>query len=280
MLSLIVLDNARLAQAYIDYMACQGIDVKMAAEGEGHVCLWLIDEHRYHQARNELDLFLADPTHSRYAQASWQRSELHGLQNIRFHYRSTSFGKMLTAKAGVLTLAVMLLCAVLFIFKLLGYGQDVFNWVHFPAINTQTWQVWRWFTPALFHFSVLHIVFNLLWWWQLGGDVEKRLGSGKLLLIFLSSAAGSGIAQYWVDGPNFGGLSGVVYALVGYLWILGWKRPELGLSISRPILGFMLVWLMIGYVQPIMAIANTAHLAGLICGVGLAVIDLQLIRRR
>ncbi|CSC87155.1 GlpG protein [Vibrio cholerae] len=40
-------------------------------------------------------------------------------------------------------------------------------------------------------------------------------------------------------------------------------------------MGFMLIWLVLGYVQPFMAIANTAHLAGLISGVVLAWFDSQ-----
>lgn len=280
MVSLVILDNPRLAQAFIDYMACLDIEIKMALNDDGQMSLWLMDDQSYEQAQQELERFLADPTHQRYAEASWQRSESHSMDNIRFEYRSANLGKLFMAKAGLLTLSVMVLSALVYVLNLLGYGQVVFNWMHFPAFSEQKWQVWRWFAPALFHFSAVHIIFNLLWWWQLGGDVEKRLGFSRLLLLSLVASAGSGIAQYWVDGPNFGGLSGVVYALVGYVWIIGWKRPELGVTLSKSTLGFMLVWLMIGYVQPIIAIANTAHLAGLICGMGLAVLDVRLIRRR
>ncbi len=274
MLSLIVLDNPRLAQAYIDYMACQGIEIKMAPDGDGNVELWLIEDRDYQRARNELELFLVDPTHQRYAQASWERSETKGMN---FHYHSTSLWSMLRAKAGALTFFVMLLCSVIYILKMFGLGQEVFNWLHFPVVAEQKWQLWRWITPALFHFFILHIAFNLLWWWQLGGDIEKHSGSGKLFLIFIVSAVLSAVAQYWADGPNFGGLSGVVYALLGYIWIVGWRRPESGLSISKPVLGFMLVWLMFGYIQPLMAIANTAHLAGFISGIVLAGIDIFLL---
>jgi len=139
----------------------------------------------------------------------------------------------------------------------------------------QEWQLWRWISHALLHFSIVHIAFNLLWWWQLGGDIEQRLGSGKLIQLFFVSAALSGAGQYWMEGANFGGLSGVVYALVGYLFILGYKAPHLGLSIPRPIVGFMLVWLVLGFVQPFMAIANSAHLVGLVSGVLLGLVDSQ-----
>ncbi len=34
----------------------------------------------------------------------------------------------------------------------------------------------------------MRILFNLLWWWYLGGAVEKRIGSGKLVVITVISA--------------------------------------------------------------------------------------------
>ncbi|CSB21880.1 GlpG protein [Vibrio cholerae] len=169
----------------------------------------------------------------------------------------------------------MALCIIIFTLQTFGAGDEVFNALHFPALAGQQWQIWRWVSHALLHFSVMHIAFNLLWWWQFGGDLEQRLGSVRLIKLFVVSAIISGAGQYWVEGANFGGLSGVVYALAGYLWILGQRAPQLGLSIPRSLMGFMLIWLVLGYVQPFMAIANTAHLAGLISGVVLAWFDSQ-----
>ena len=194
----------------------------------------------------------------------------------QFSYQSPSMLAMVKAKAGPVTLAVMLVCIVIFALQQFGAGQAVFSALHFPALAGQEWQLWRWVSHAVLHFSVVHIAFNLLWWWQLGGDIEQRLGAKKLLQLFVVSAALSGAGQYWVEGANFGGLSGVVYALVGYLWMLGYKAPQLGLNMPKPIIGFMLVWLVLGFVQPFMAIANTAHLVGLISGVvfGLSLIHI------
>lgn len=38
--------------------------------------------------------------------------------------------------------------------------------------STLKFEFWRYFTHALMHFSLMHILFNLLWWWYLGA-VEK-----------------------------------------------------------------------------------------------------------
>ncbi|UTT83605.1 rhomboid family intramembrane serine protease GlpG [Vibrio pelagius] len=270
MVRLMVLNNARVAQAFIDYMASRHITIQMSPEGEGRVALWLIDAQHQVETEAELNRFLSEPTHKRYQAASWDVAET---RKSQFHYHTPSFLSMIQSKAGPITLSIMLLCVVIFALQQLGFNQQIFQKLHFPALDGQQWQLWRWLSHAVLHFSVMHIAFNILWWWQFGGDIEKKLGGFKLLQIFAISSALSGAGQYWVEGANFGGLSGVVYALVGYLWVVSTKAPQLGLTIPRQIVGFMLIWLVLGYMQPFMAIANTAHLAGLIAGVGIGWID-------
>jgi GlpG protein len=259
-----------MAQAFIDYMASRQVDIQIMPEGEGQFALWLTDAQHEVEVEAELKQFLANPSDPKYSAASWNVADT---RKSKFHYASPSIMGMIKAKAGPVTLAIMITCAAIYLLQLLGFGRGVFDWLHFPAFEGQQWQLWRWISHALLHFSITHIVFNLLWWWQFGGDIERRLGSGKLLQLFVISAALSGAGQFYVEGANFGGLSGVVYALLGYLWILGYRLPHLGLTLPKPIIGFMLVWLVLGFVQPFMAIANTAHLVGLISGMAIAVFD-------
>lgn len=274
MIKLIVLDNPRLAQAFIDYMASRGIPVDMMPEGGGMFAVWLKDNQYQIEAESELQHFLQDPNNKKYQAASWDMADS---RTRKFAYQTPGLLNMVKAKAGPFTLLIMMATIVIYAALQLGFAEVVFSSLHFPAFDEQRYQLWRWFSHALLHFSTVHIAFNLLWWWQLGGDIEKHSGTLKLLQISLLSAAVSGAGQFWVEDANFGGLSGVVYALLGYIWITGQLAPEKNLSLPKPIVGFMLVWLVLGFVQPYMAIANTAHLAGLICGVALAWIDSRLL---
>ncbi|MGF1712769.1 rhomboid family intramembrane serine protease GlpG [Vibrio kagoshimensis] len=270
MIRLIAIDNPRLAQAFIDYMDSRRIPIQLAPDGEGKFALWLTDNQYQIEAESELQRFLAEPTHARYQAASWNMAET---RKNKLHYRTPSFISMIKAKAGPVTLSLMVVCIVIFALQQVGFGSEIFSALHFPAVEGQQWQLWRWLSHAVLHFSAIHIAFNILWWWQLGGDIEKKLGGLKLLQIFVVSSALSGAGQYWIEGANFGGLSGVVYALVGYLWVLSVRAPQLGLGIQKQVVGFMLIWLALGYVQPFMAIANTAHLAGLASGIALGWLD-------
>lgn len=129
-------------------------------------------------------------------------------------------------------------------------------------------QVWRLFTPMFLHFGVLHLLFNMLWLRDLGSMVEARKGSWMLLLLVLVIAAVSNIGQYLVSGPMFGGMSGVVYGLLGYIWMQGRFNPTSNLSLQRQTVTLMIVWFFVclsGLVGPI---ANTAHAIG--AGLGIA----------
>ncbi len=261
------LDNQRLAQAFVDYMATlkQPIGVQLDSQG---VSL-SVPQASYDWVLLEWQRFLLHPNDNKYQSASWQILNTEPL----FRYPKTPWVSLLRQQAGWLTLTLMSVCLGVFFLLQFPIANQVFALLHFPASTDQQWQLWRWFSHALLHFSAIHIAFNLLWWWQLGGSVEKRLSSNKLLQVFLWSALASGAGQYWVSGANFGGLSGVVYALLGYCWILGHRCPQLGIGLSKPTVGFMLVWLVLGYMQPFLAIANTAHLVGLVVGVLMALVD-------
>ncbi len=75
----------------------------------------------------------------------------------------------------------------------------------------------------------------------------KRIGSGKLVVITVISALLSGFVQHQFSGPWFGGLSGVVYALMGYVWLRGERDPQSGIYLQRGLILFSLVWLIAGW---------------------------------
>ncbi|AJR07157.1 rhomboid family intramembrane serine protease GlpG [Photobacterium gaetbulicola] len=270
------LDNPRQAQAFIDYMASRGISLVMAPEPEGLFALWLDDGQHLVEAEAELNQFLANPYDRKYQAASWDVAES---RTAKFYYRSPSLLGLIRAQAGPFTLLVMAASVGIYLLWLLGMQQPVFTLMHFPLMDGDEWQLWRFFSHALIHFSTLHVIFNCLWWWILGGQLERRSGSAKLLQVFLISALVSGFAQFWFHGPNFGGLSGVVYALLGYIWWMGWLAPQRGLSIPKPYVVFMLVWLVLGFADILgMSVANMAHLFGLLSGCALGWADAKLRR--
>jgi len=146
-----------------------------------------------------------------------------------------------------------------------------------------TGEYWRLVTPIFLHFSTLHILFNLLWIWVIGRRIEQLQGGLHLLGLALFSGIASNFAQYFDSGPLFGGMSGVVFAVLAYSWV--WDRLHPPIFFTPPaLMGFMLFWLALGYsgaleFMGLGAIANTAHLVGLVAGLIWAAV-LGLFRRR
>ena len=147
-------------------------------------------------------------------------------------------------------------------------------------------EYWRLLTPMFLHFGVFHIAFNGLWLWEFGRRIEAAAGSMHLLMLILVTGAVSNWGQYYFEGPSlFGGMSGVLYALLGYLWIRHWLAPDPALALPRGIIVFMLAWLLLclfGIVDLFMrgSIANAAHVSGLVVGMALGAVFGLANRRR
>ncbi len=133
-------------------------------------------------------------------------------------------------------------------------------------------EYWRLLTPAFLHFGLFHIVFNSLWIWEFGRRVERLAGHGNFLLIFLAIAVGSNVGQYlWHPNDLFGGLSGVVYGLLGYIWVRNKLAPHPLLALAPGIFPLMIIWLLVclaGVVDLFLqgGVANGAHVTGLVIG--------------
>jgi GlpG protein len=130
-------------------------------------------------------------------------------------------------------------------------------------------QVWRVFTPMFLHFGFMHIIFNMYWLHFFGGGMEGRLGSIRFAIFILLAAALSNLGQYLVSGsPVFGGMSGVNYALFGYIWIRGNKDPSFGIQLDQGTIMILLIWFALCFTGLLGNIANTAHTIGLVIGAG------------
>ncbi len=130
----------------------------------------------------------------------------------------------------------------------------------------QNGQVWRIFTPMFLHFGVLHILFNMMWLRDLGTRIEFVRGTPRFLTLVLICAATSNIAQFWWSGPAFGGMSGVVSGLIGYVWMKGKTQPQLGLSLMPNQVIYAILWMLLCIGGAFGSIANMAHVAGMVVG--------------
>ena len=149
-----------------------------------------------------------------------------------------------------------------------------------PANSTLAWHLthgeyWRLWTPAILHFSLPHALFNAMGVWILGRPLEARAGTLMFAILVLIAAPVSNLAQYfWSPGILFGGMSGVVYALAGGVFVLQRWQPQWH-DVPAGIVALMVGWLLVcatGLVTLIfdVGVANAAHLGGFAAGLLLA----------
>ncbi|GAA0813010.1 rhomboid family intramembrane serine protease GlpG [Colwellia sp. D2M02] len=282
LVSLVEVKAHNIALLFANYLTSLDIIAKVVEADSGFIIY--CEQAKLAQAQHEFEQFIKQPYAQKYQQAAWQSGEVVSVRNGEASLLDT-FKQSFLAHAGMVTLSVFAICWAVFIASSVSptWAQSLFKALQFyPQLSIDAFiaQPLRVLGPAFFHFSLLHIVFNTMWWWQLGGSIEKTLGKGTLINLLLLSAIVSNLGQYLVSGPNFGGLSGVVYALVGFVWWYGYLAPEKGLSLSKPIVGFLLFWLILGFVDLLpVNVANTAHLLGLLSGCFLAVFTVKVLKK-
>jgi len=136
-------------------------------------------------------------------------------------------------------------------------------------------QYWRLVTPIFLHFGWVHIAFNMLWLWELGRRIEQRCGSLHLLSIVIFIGIASNLYQAAITPlAYFGGMSGVIYGLLGYSAIFNFIAPHRDLVQPKEVYILMLASLVIGWLgifDFLARMANSAHLSGLIGGALIAV---------
>ncbi|MEP1384279.1 MAG: rhomboid family intramembrane serine protease GlpG [Paraglaciecola sp.] len=248
------------------YLKEQGIRVEYCKLDNDYAHgVMLADPADLDKAKLYAEEFVLDPSNKKYQTAAWHAGESVTLdQDPSFSTDSI----LLSLIRSPFAASVLVVCIVIYCLAMIGISAP-YAWLQIEPLSelVANGQWWRLLGPALIHFSAMHIAFNLLWWWILGKQLENTFGSSYLILLFTMSALISNVAQLMVNGPSFGGLSGVVYALVGCVWWLGWLKPSWGISLPKPMVGFLLVWLLVGYLDILpVHMANIAHTAGLICG--------------
>lgn len=150
--------------------------------------------------------------------------------------------------------------------------------------RVQKGEIWRLFTPSLMHRDILHLLFNILWLWFLGKQIENRILPLRFFIFILISAAFSNLAQYFMSGPLFLGFSGVITSMAGFIWVRKKIAPWEGYPLNTTTLLFIAFFILATLALQVasfffqafssfsfhLQIANTGHIVGALVGMFLA----------
>ena len=241
-------------------------------ESTGGQAFWLLNPEQLPACREALD--------------AWQRGDIptSGITGKQpewwLFFKQRPATLILMAAAILVTLAFEWLIGPLVFFlvsftPMLIEGRELVSQPLATTLSSGQW--WRLITPILLHFGWMHLVFNLLWTWVLGEAIERHQGSLRLVLLVVFAALVSNTAQFVINGSSqFGGLSGVVYAYLGYTWLWDRRHPGQQLGLTSGLVIFMLGWMLFGMTPWSQAMginmANEAHLGGLLAGLAFALL--------
>ncbi|WP_148254252.1 rhomboid family intramembrane serine protease [Aidingimonas lacisalsi] len=246
--------------------------------------------HRFTEDEEGYTLWLANPEQQQdllRLLERWKRGEplLPKGQQTRRRIQSSSW--TMPFSVAPLTSAVLVLCLIVFgLMALLGdLVIAMLAIVPIGVVNGSlstgdlattlaSGQVWRLFSPALLHFGWMHLIFNMMWLWYFGRQVEALQGSGRMCLLVVASMLSGNLAQYATGTVLFGGMSGVDFALLAYVWLMSRRAPNSGFFVPQMLVVFMLAWMVFtmtdfAAVVGFGNVANEAHLGGLVVGLAL-----------
>lgn len=267
--------DRRRADHIADGLRVAGIETEVRGEAEAP-SVWVIEHDELTRARAWVDTHADDDTGA-FAEGAAKLRKAAERDQEDHAQRVVSVGAGWRAAPGGLTPVTMALIGgsvIIALMDYLGLGGDDTMWAltidHYDAIvplqRVRDGEVWRLLTPMFLHFGPLHLVFNMMWMWRLGPQVESNHGSLLMVVLVVVSEVVGNLAQYTATGPAFGGMSGVVYALFGFVWMRAQYDRKYRYALSDVNAVLMMGWFVLcatGFMGPI---ANLGHAGGLVVG--------------
>jgi GlpG protein len=290
----------------------RGIENDVEVEDDGTFAIWVHDDHLVETGRKVLAEYLANPragqftkapTEAERARARAAKQDQARGQNVMTRERM-EYERNFHAFAS-LPIVLMVACIAVAVQADLVFSSVPKNtpegmaWLKWLFISmdlkamdrsqlhglgelTEVWQgqVWRLVTPMFIHFGALHLVFNMMWLRDLGSFIQNRFGAWYLTMMVLLGSLATNVAQFCWNGSMFGGMSGVNYALFGFLWMRG-KHDRFAVWTLNPmIVQTMLIWFFACAVGLLGPVANAGHAGGLIFGAAWGYLSAKIVSRR
>jgi GlpG protein len=290
------LPDEAAAKRFGDFLRARDVDNQVDATSRGDWEVWILDDDNVDASRALLEQFGRDPSVPMFSQTAYAAARREQEQTAGTPKRTRTIDARTIFYAppvppGLLSLTLIAISIAVTL--LTNFGEHtrltqtlsisqsptpISHPIHWNRLlpEVRRGEIWRLFTPMFLHFNVLHIFFNMLWLRDLGSMIEARKGSWFLLLLTLILAGASNVGQYLWDGPHFGGMSGVVYGLLGYVWMQGKFNRASRLSLEPQTVTLMIVWFFLCLTGLVGNIANTAHGVGLAAGVAWGFLDARL----
>lgn len=178
----------------------------------------------------------------------------------------TAFGGRSTDGRPLVTWTIIALCVVANVLQRVPVVGDRVTeaYAFVPALVLS--EPWRLVTSAFLHDSrsllPFHLLLNMYVLWLLGPVLERALGRGRFVALYLVSAVGGGVGFELLASP-FGAMVGASGAVFGLFAVMVLVQRRMGMD-SGGLFAVLAINLVFGFVVP--GIAWQGHLGGLVAG--------------
>jgi rhomboid protease GluP len=165
--------------------------------------------------------------------------------------------------------SLIMIHLILFLLGYLSLFPRTWFYETFSGVNLYVAQgeIWRLLTPIFLHSGFAHLLFNSFSLVLFGPALERMVGKGHFITIYLLSGIGANIATFLIQPPIYihVGSSGAIFGLFGYyLAIITFRKSMLSHENSQLIKTIAILSIIMTFLQP--NINVTAHIFGLIAG--------------
>lgn len=267
------------ALVFWSFLSKEKIDSSLEEkEGDEGYEIWISDEDQINEASFHYQEFLKNHDDPKFKVKLKDKRKPESLsESKKSGFKQYNLGNKWRSQEkspGVVTLALIITSVAVFLISGMGKNTQIIGpFFISEEINGGldeiiSGQLWRLITPIFLHFNLLHILFNCMWLHSLGSQIEKKKGTKFFITFILCTAIFSNLSQFLITGPAFGGMSGVVYGLFGYVWIKSRLDPGDGFYIDPVVAMIMLGFFLVCFTGAFGGVANWAHAGGLIVGLG------------
>ncbi|MDP6442506.1 MAG: rhomboid family intramembrane serine protease [Pirellulaceae bacterium] len=279
------------AKRFAQFLREQEIAVEARRESDGWT-VWVYDENDVVAARAELERFRGEPEHERYPREAAPEDLVEEVELARDGEQPVNLPFSPPRRTKYVWTLILLTLAVTTwggcdLESTVGEQLAFCNPIKYDLSTTknvlsdiQVGQVWRLITPIFLDLSYL-LIPNMIFLYRLGGQIETRQGPLVLALLIVVIGVLSNTAQALgpeqaalpslSGSPKFGGMSGVVCGLFGYVLVRAALTPRWGFWIDRFTAVLIVSCLVACFIpnqefQSALQIANLSLLIGFLTG--------------
>lgn len=180
-------------------------------------------------------------------------------------------------KKAPITMGLISICIVVYVISFLLFGEEmnVLEGIMFggynPVLVSVNHDYYRLITANFIHFGIIHIAVNCYSLYGIGMFIESSLKIKRYVFVIIVSALSTNLIPYVLylvmgfgaDSLS-GGISGVIFGLIGSLGALALKYRNIFMDVFRQLAPNVLLMLLISFVVP--SISLPGHVSGMIGG--------------